>query len=66
MEAEERKNHAYIGDGVYAEWDGYHVILRANDHRDTHCTDKIYLEPGVLERINLFYKHMTLNSQVPA
>lgn len=45
---EEKLNHTYLGDGVYAESTPDHIILRANDHRDTHCTDKIYLEQGVL------------------
>jgi len=31
----------YIGDGVYAEFDGYGIWLRAN----VPTTDEIYLEP---------------------
>ena len=36
----------YIGDGVYAIYDGYGVWLHANDLHDP--TDKIYLEPEML------------------
>lgn len=35
----------FIGDGLYASYDGYQVKLRApRDHGD----DVIYLEPGVM------------------
>ena len=44
----------YIGDGVYAIFDGYGIWLHANHHE--HPTDKIYLEPIILERINKFYR----------
>lgn len=47
----------YIGDGVYAIFDGYGIWLHANDHQ---CpTDKIYLEPNVLEALNRFYQKRT-------
>ncbi len=49
-------NVMYLGDGVYAEADGFGVVLRANDHRDEQCTDKIYLEPEIMERLINFYK----------
>jgi len=42
----------YLGDGVYAIFDGYGIWLHANDHE---CpTDKVYLEPSVLEVLNRF------------
>jgi hypothetical protein len=44
----------YMGDGVYIEWDGYAYWLRANDHRDSRCTDKICLESSVLSNIVKF------------
>ena len=52
------ENMDYLGDAVYAEFDGYGVWLRANDHREKFCTDKVYLEPPVLEALNRFYKRM--------
>ena len=52
------KNMDYMGDGVYIEWDGYAYWLRANDHRDGYCTDKICLEPSVLAAINRFVARM--------
>lgn len=42
----------YIGDGVYAIFDGYGIWLHANSHDSP--TDKIYLEPQVLEALNQF------------
>lgn len=47
MTPEERENHSYLGDGVYAESTPYHIILRTGDHRDSHCDNKIYLEKHV-------------------
>jgi len=42
----------YIGDGVYAEYDGYGIWLKAN----IPTTDEIYLEPEVIKALNKFYK----------
>ena len=56
---DDNKNKDYLGDGVYAEFDGYNIWLRANDHRDGFCTDKICIEPSVLDAMNRFYQRMT-------
>jgi hypothetical protein len=48
MTEDERKNHVYLGDGVYAEATPIHIILRTGDHRDTHCDNTVYLEQDVL------------------
>ena len=39
----------YIGDGVYVEFDGFGVWLKANDFFDP--TDKVYLEPEVFAKL---------------
>lgn len=44
------KTQQYFGDGVYAAFDGYHIVLTANGIGH-EATDTIYLEPGVAERI---------------
>jgi hypothetical protein len=36
----------YLGDGVYADFDGHFLILTTEDGRST--TNTIYLEPEVL------------------
>lgn len=45
-------NWEYIGDAVYAGYDGYGVWLYANDKDDP--TDKIYLEPSVMRQLLWF------------
>lgn len=47
----------YIGDGVYASWDGFQITLMANSRGNP--TDVIYLEPSVLESLNRFYQLCT-------
>ena len=54
MANNEQENHVYLGDGVYAQWDGDHFILRTDSHLDCECRDKIYLEPEVLTRLCKF------------
>lgn len=46
----------YIGDGVYTEFDGRGITLKANDH--VSPTDTIYLEPEVFEALIRFAKRM--------
>ena len=48
---------SYLGDGVYAIFDGMGIWLHANDHKNP--TDKVYLEPSVLESLNRFAKEVT-------
>jgi hypothetical protein len=55
IEFEGRKVPAsYLGDGVYAIFDGYGIWLHANDHKNP--TDRIYLEPQVIEAFDCFRK----------
>lgn len=42
----------YLGDGVYAIFDGQGIWLHANDHENP--TDKIYLEQEVLQKLDRF------------
>lgn len=41
----------YIGDGVYASFDGYHVVL---DLRGQDATTRIALEPQVIDALNAY------------
>jgi len=51
----------YVGDGVYALWDGVGIELRANSH---DCpTDTIYLEPEVIIALNTFIRRMKTTPQ---
>ena len=56
MEMIDGEPYSYLGDGVYAYYDGFGTWLRANHHTKFECTDEIYLEPEVLEALNNFNK----------
>jgi hypothetical protein len=47
----------YLGDGVYARWDGLYVVLTTgSDPKTEHI---IYLEPGVMSQLAWFLKAVT-------
>ena len=43
----------YLGDGVYAHFDGYGIELRANDLDAP--TDVIYLEPAGVQALRRYF-----------
>lgn len=50
----EKEIKAYLGDGVYAKFDGWMIELNGNANgRD----NKIYLEPNVYDALVKFAKH---------
>jgi len=40
-------NHVYLGDGVYASFDGYHIKLAVN-HHENHA---VALDPDVMDNL---------------
>ena len=46
----------YIGDGVYAQFDGGGFWLLANSHTDP--TDRVYLEFGVLDALERYSREI--------
>ena len=48
----DEKQIEYLGDGVYVAHDGFGLWVLVNDH--INPTDKIYLEPEVLEALTRF------------
>jgi hypothetical protein len=46
----------YLGDGLYASYDGYQVTLKANS--ETNPTDTVYLDPHVLFALLNFIKRI--------
>lgn len=47
----------YLGDGVYAHFDGYHIILTVpGTAHDTGRDQRIALEPAVLRELNRYDK----------
>jgi len=51
------ENQIYLGDGVYAIYDGYSIWLRVGNHKNTDV--QICLEPSVLKSLNEFYAYIT-------
>lgn len=45
----------YLGDGAYAEFDGYGIKLTAEN--GIEATDTIYLEPSVFDALVMFSKN---------
>lgn len=48
----------YLGDGVYATFDGYHIWLKTGSHRDHEATDKIALEPAVFTALVAYQRRL--------
>lgn len=44
-------HNEYLGDGVYASFDGYHVNLATN-HHDNHV---VALEPNVVNKLREYF-----------
>ena len=56
------ENKAYLGDGVYANFDGYHVILTTENGIET--TNIVYLEEDVYLALSKYAeKHFSWLSQ---
>jgi len=53
---DDREKIDYLGDGVYAAYDGYSIRLRANDYRN--ADSEIYLEPQVIDALLRFKERM--------
>jgi len=50
------ENIEYLGDSVYAEWNGFSIELKVNSHLSETV---VYLDPEILEALNNFYKKQT-------
>jgi hypothetical protein len=48
----------YLGDGLYADFDGYQIILAANDRVSGNPTDKVALESGVVAAFDRYVKNL--------
>ncbi len=48
----------YIGDGVYASFDGYGIMLDLRAQAPTMPITKILLEPNVLQQLNDFDREL--------
>jgi hypothetical protein len=47
---------AYLGDGVYINFDGYSYVLTAEN--GIEATDTIYLEPIAIDNLNRYVRNV--------
>ena len=48
----------YIGDSVYARFDGYHIILETHNGFEDDPRNKIGLEPAVFDNLIIYRKQI--------
>ena len=48
------ETETYLGDSVYASFDGWHIWLKTRNGLPTDPSNAIALEPAVLEALNLY------------
>ena len=48
----------YLGDGVYAFFDGYHITLTTGHHSTLDAKNIISLEPDVLAKLDRYRKDL--------
>lgn len=57
----------YLGDSVYASFDGYHIWLRTGSHKESEATNNIALEPSVFAALVAYQrKTWTMPDPPPA
>lgn len=50
------EHEEYLGDGLYADFDGFQICLAANDRAKGSPTDKVYLESKVIKSFLVYIK----------
>lgn len=50
------KHREYLGDGLYAGFDGHHIILAASN--GIYDTNIVYLDPDVLKKFYKYIEHL--------
>lgn len=60
-----KREPEYLGDGVYASFDGYHIWLRTGAHEGPHVTNEIALEPSVYAALMHFHERLVMLAQEP-
>jgi hypothetical protein len=56
---------AYLGDSVYADFDGYHIILTTENGLPYDPSNRIALEPAVLRALNLYADRLRTAKENP-
>jgi hypothetical protein len=62
MNANKGENKIYLGDGVYADYDGFGVVLTTEN--GIRVTNTIVLEPDALAALNQYYERMIAQREV--
>ncbi len=57
------KNNLYLGDAVYADYDGYHVVITTSD--GTYETNRILLNPQVIQQLIDYYERLKKHEDSP-
>lgn len=53
VDRQDVSDRTYLGDGLYAAFDGYGIWVTAED--GIQATDAVYFEPDVLDKLVSFY-----------
>jgi hypothetical protein len=59
-------NKIYLGDSVYAQFDGYHVILTTENGYPDDPRNRIALEPPVLHALNNYVQAIYTERETPS
>lgn len=59
----DEQNSQYLGDAVYAAFDGYYIWLRTGSHRDSEATNRIALEPSVFNALVAYQGKLTKKAE---
>jgi hypothetical protein len=59
------KEPRYLGDGVYASFDGYHIWLTTGSHREEEATNKVALEPPVFDALHKYQQEIAAQLEEP-
>ena len=52
------KQKIYLGDSVYAHFDGYHIILETHNGYEDDPRNQIGLEPPVMDNLEMYRKQI--------
>lgn len=56
----------YLGDSVYAAYDGYHIVLTTENGRPTDPSNAIALDPYVVRALTEYVQRVWAASAAPA
>lgn len=57
------KYHEYLGDAVYAQYDGYHIVLTTEHHEIAQANNAIYLDADVIQNLNRYVEKIIATVQ---